>query len=590
MRACTARASSSSPSVVAVAASARRALAKLPGTSSELIGACLRSGEALLADLGFGLLEIVAEPQLAKFDWLLAEDNADLRHRAAKLFAVRQHKPADEADQITMAVENSAWADLVAKGGHAVPALRNLIAKSKPATLPPLLDTLATSDDPAVLKVLADAYVIRDEATAEIAWPAIQRAALRLRGLLSKLLAEGDLVDAYEAATLMDRLGFAPKPGDADYIFFLAALVREKELDVQRENASRLLSQEVASTDPARRLRGAIWAMLLQLQPRGGAPFSVASLVDGYIEKLQGGDAPAKTQAAVMLSQLGTNAIPALPALLKALGDNTALGYRGRSSDAYFSIRTPADAAALAIAQINGPAVDELLARWKDENLPVEVRGNVARAISLVRDARCADAQLSIMKKDPRLLVKTAAMHGYALARPKEATAQMLKIASGSEDQVLVASALNEIRALGADAIPPLLLALHGEDSTAVEMALSVLTEFGEKNALDPAIRLAHGPYAMVRCQATKLLGRLADVRGTDTLIELLDDHSMMVQWSAVDALRATGRAAVPNLVAALPKTKGETNQRIIVLLRNITGENFGSDAVLWSDWLKKQK
>lgn len=573
-----------------VAAPARRALAKLPGTGSELIGACLRSGETLLVDLGFGLLELVAEPQLAKFDWLLAEDSAELRSRTAKLFASRQHKPADEADQITMAVENSAWADLVAKGGHAVPAMRNFIATSKPATLSPLLEAMAASDDPAVLKVLVDSYFARDEAAAEFAWPAIQRAALRLRGLLSKLLAEGDLVDAYEAAALMDRLGFAPNPGDAEYIYFLVALVRDKELDARRENASRLLSQEIASADPARRLRGAIWAMLLQLQPRGDAPFSVASLVESYIEKLQTGDAPAKTQAAVMLSQLGTNAMPALPELLKTLGDNTPIGYRGRSSDAYFSIRTPADAAALAIAQINGPAVDALLAMWKDENLPAEVRGNVARAISQVRDARCADAQLLIMKTDSRLTVKTAAMHGYALSRPKEATAHMLKIASGSEDQVLVASALNEIRALGADAVPPLLLALNGEDSTAVEMALSILTEFGEKTALAPAIRLAHGPYAMVRCQAAKMLGRLADLRGTETLIELLDDRSMMVQWSAVDALRATGRAAVPKLVAALPKAKGETMQRIIVLLKNITGENFGSDATLWSDWLKNQK
>lgn len=571
-----------------VAAAARQELAALPGNARELLTASLRSGEPALTGLALSVLPLVEAKQLAGFDpWLRLPDRGTTL-RVAGILAAAGHRPAAPGDRLALAVLTRDWADAVAQGGAAAPALRAFLATADAADLPGLCDALAGADAPELVDLLADVHLARQGAVAEELWPALERAGPRLRARLVAQLRAGGLVEASHAARLLGRLKLAPGPEDPDRLLYCAASGRTRDLDDLRDRARDALVREARREEADRRLRGAVWLTLLQREPEREAIFTTASLVRDYTERLERGDAQAKAEAAVLLSQLGTNAAPAVPALIRALSDTTRMSYRGASGEAFASLNSPAEAAALALGEIGAAAADELLKLWDDAATPEAVKLAAARAIALVRDPRCAAAHLALVERETRRDVRLAAMKALTLSDPGGSVRPLLQAAAQSDDPLVVGAALKALRATGPETTPKLVVALHDENSAVQELALSLLAARREPKAFDAAVRLARGGFPGVRSEAAKYFGGLGEPRGVQTLIELLADSSMIVQWNACESLSIIGRPAVEKLVEAMPAANAEQRVRMAMVLRSITGENLGTNAADWRAWLKK--
>jgi HEAT repeat protein len=454
--------------------------------------------------------------------------------------------------------------------------------------LPALFEAMAGSDDPSVLNLLPEIFLVRDRKTGELAMPALRRTSERVRPYLAGLLRDGDLVSAATAAWLMERLDIAPKPGDAVYLLYCAAGGDVRNLDDHRDDASREFLKELHRADSSHRLRGGVWLTLMQRDPDREAPFSVANLVRDYIEKLNSTNGEARMEAAQMLSQLGTNAAPAVPALIRALADRTEIFFHGVAFGNYFRLKTPASAAAQALAEIGDAAVTPLLALWDDPSASNELHHAAARGIALFHDPRCTDAQFQILARDRRLDVRLDAMQSLVITDPKAAVRPVLAAAANTGDAYFTGAAMTALRNAGPAIWPQLSAALYDEDSTVVEMAMKLISESRDAGAFDSVQRLARSMFPAVRSEVAKYFGRLGDPRGTDDLIVMLDDRSTIVQWSACEALIKIGRPAAEKLIAQLPAAVSETRVRIAMILRSATGENFGPDPAAWQAWLKK--
>ncbi len=570
-----------------VSGAARQLLASLAGNTAGILAECFRSGDARLTDTAFLVLQEIPDKQIGAFDWLLRQQDAELSRRAAKLFAERHHAPADEADQIAMAVENRDWRAALGHGERAIPAVRKFIVTAPRDALPALFDALAGSDSQPLVNLLADIPLVLDRRNAELAWPAIQRAGARLRAQLLLKLHEGRSTVAAGAASLLERLDLAPKPGESEYLFFLAASGRVGELDEHRDEAAKLFLRELHRPDPDRRLRGAIWLTLLQREPDRPTPFSMANLVSDYIDRLDHGDPVAKAQAAALLSQLGTNAAPAVPALIRTLADNTRIIPHG-AKESYFLMHSPAAAAAMALGSIGTAAVGPLLDVWSTAETEDDVRTAAAAGLARLRDARCGAAQLKILETDKRVNVRNDAMASLVATDPVGAVRPLLRISSRYSDPAMSGAVQRSLRAAGSNINAQLILALYDEDSSVQEIALTLLTERSEPAAFEAASHLAHSGFEDVRNQAARYFGSLAEMRCIGPLVELLNDRSIFVEWNAAEAIRRIGRPAVPKLIEALPAAPADVQTRIALLLRSITGENFGADAAAWQAWLKK--
>lgn len=569
-----------------VAASACRMLGALPPKAGAILRSCLDSGNSALADAAMAALRHVEPAGLSGFDWLLHSADTGLCAQAAALFAVRGHVPSGIVERVTMAVRNRDWPAALACGAPATAALRDFVATADPAVLPGLFDALAAADADDFAALLAEAGALGGGRAGELAWPAISRSAARLRPHLLAMVREGELAAAVHAARLLERLAQAPAADDPSFLLHCAAAGRLRDLDDRRDEAARLFLREVRETAPARRLRGAVWLSLLQREPAGDLPFSPGALVKDHALRLASGDPAARTEAAVLLAQLGTNAAPAVPALIKALADNTRMNYRGARSEEYAPVDSVGAAAAMALGVIGDAAVTPLLDVWNNARTPEAERLAAARALALLRDPRCAAAQTAIVREDARKEVRIAAMKSLAANDPKGAVRLLLRTAARADDATVFGAALQALRSTGAEANPQLVLALHDEDSAVQETALGLLTERADPAAFDIAVRLAQSTFPGVRSQAAKYFGRLADPRAVETLAALLHDTSPVVQWNACEALGRVGRPAAGRLVALLADPDEEIRVRAAMLLRNIAGEDHGIDAAAWRAWL----
>lgn len=574
----------------AVAGAARGHLAQLPGNAAELLKACCLSGEHRLIDEAMGILRRLPPALLADFEWMLRIDDAALLDRVSRLFRERGHVPAATPDRVAMARALEDWPGLASLGDDAVPALRDAVARTPNAHLRPLVESLAVSTNLAMVNLLIDLYMLRSEQTATLTWPYVQQNRERLRPMLEAMLATGDILPATEAALLLKRLGF---DGGDEELLFSAAAGDADALGANRTAATRFLLGEVRRPEPARRLRGIVWLTLLQRsQPVGEGALAEAALVRAYRNQLVTGTAPSKAEAALMLGAMGTNALAALDELLVLLGDETPLKAVGRGDDVYFNVRTPAAAAAYALARIGPEVTPVLLARWQDAARPEGERMQVAAALAGLADRRALQALDTIARTDPRLAVRVAAMQSMGQAAPEQSLRTLLDIAQGDRDQVARAIAIQALRSFDPTVRAQLLRWVHAEHQAETELILTVIRDLRTADAEATALQLLGYPSPGVRSQAARMLDRSKSDSAHRALVHLLSDVSLVVQWSAAEALEGVGIDAAPALVGELERTAAETGvaKRIATILRRITGENFGSDAIRWRAWLNARQ
>ena len=111
-----------------------------------------------------------------------------------------------------------------------------------------------------------------------------------------------------------------------------------------------------------------------------------------------------RASAACALGEMGTRAIPAIPFLIKTLGDDTPvsqtecgngasrrLGSRNRSEKT-----SPGERAAQALAHIGRPAVEPLITVLKVEDW--RVRDNAAWALGIISDPRTVEPLIAALR------------------------------------------------------------------------------------------------------------------------------------------------------------------------------------------------
>ncbi len=190
---------------------------------------------------------------------------------------------------------------------------------------------------------------------------------------------------------------------------------------------------------------------------------------------------------------------------------------------------TEKDPATAALVAMGAPAVDELIAALKDED--VAVRRGSAHALGKIADPRAVEPLIaSTGDADPRV-------------------------------RGLAATALGRIR--DSRAVAPLIALLEGADSGARRSAAEALAMIGGPS-VDPLIGALRHRDPSVRKDAAWALGSIKDLRAITPLIATLKDADADVQRTASDAVAAFGELAVDPLIEDLRSPRPSDRASVI--------------------------
>jgi hypothetical protein len=152
--------------------------------------------------------------------------------------------------------------------------------------------------------------------------------------------------------------------------------------------------------------------------------------------------------------------------------------------------------------------------------------------------------------------------------------------------------ALGAIGAQARDAVPFIIEALADEDFRVRSEAAWALGEIGQPEAVPALIQALGDIFYAVRANAAEALGKINPpaAEAAPGLVQLLADERWEVREKAAQALGAIGdRSAVPGLIQALGDEEWFIRKVVAEALQSITGQDFGEDAALWTQWWSEQ-
>lgn len=138
----------------------------------------------------------------------------------------------------------------------------------------------------------------------------------------------------------------------------------------------------------------------------GWLPPDTPARVKEQMERLESFDPVERRNAALQLGGMGERAVPAIPALIRALRDGARLAVGGAGGEPASS--SVAEAAMTALASIGIPAVDPLVASLRDSH--PTVRGMAAEALGRIQDPRTIEPLIRALERDEDYLVQVAAV------------------------------------------------------------------------------------------------------------------------------------------------------------------------------------
>ncbi len=271
-----------------------------------------------------------------------------------------------------------------------------------------------------------------------------------------------------------------------------------------------------------------------------------------------------------------------VPGLIKTLGDQKS-DVRDAAAEALGRIGAPAvepliaafkdwdlrDAAAEALGRIGAPAVEPLIAALQDGDQ--DVREYAAGALGQGRDARSVDPLMAALK-DQGILVRVAAAE--ALVRVGAPAVSPLIAAFHDENGEVRAAAAEALVHIGAPAVGPLIAALQDGN---VRMVSDALVHIGAP-AVGPLIAALQD--GNVRAPAVGTLAHLGSP-AVGPLVEALRDQNGDVRVAAADALDGLGwRPGSPAAGATYWAARGDWDEcvqlgaaavePVMAVLRNI--------------------
>jgi HEAT repeat protein len=197
------------------------------------------------------------------------------------------------------------------------------------------------------------------------------------------------------------------------------------------------------------------------------------------------------------------------------------------------------EAAAKALVEIGGSAVESLIAAFTDEARPVQARAEAAKALGQIGDVRAVEPLISAFMDEPKPLqaraeaAKALGQIGDPQAVEPLITTLSNKTGASAPSRMWSAVALRQIG--DTRAVEPLIKALEDEDERVREAAVEALGEIGDRKAVEPLIAVLK--RGLIKKPVVRALGQIGDTRATEPLMKTLKDEKKGVQEETVKAL-----------------------------------------------------
>ena len=249
----------------------------------------------------------------------------------------------------------------------------------------------------------------------------------------------------------------------------------------------------------------------------------------------------ARTRAACELRELGSQAAPAIPALVRLLADGAPVDPAvcqlqwWRNNE----LTSPGEQAASALVAIGSRSFDPLLGALK--SAAWIARRNAAWALGALDDRRAVGALVGALKDSESPVRGHAA---WALgAIDDRAAVEALVAALKDVDEGVRSQVAWALGAIGdAAAVPGLLDALRDASAKVRSQAAWALGAIDDARAVDGLVGALRDSSATVRKQAAWALGAIGDPRAVSGLLPVLKDEDAGVRRQAAWAIGSIGR------------------------------------------------
>ena len=301
-----------------------------------------------------------------------------------------------------------------------------------------------------------------------------------------------------------------------------------------------MLVLSLSTTSPAARVDGAGESELAGFEMRQTSDRIPADL-RSEINALNSSDPIVRATAACSLRRMRERAAPAIPYLIRMLGDDTPTGairceregWRGDGEDS-----SPGKEAAMTLACIGRQAVEPLISVVR--NGDHRVRMNSIFALGVINDERTVDPVIAAVN-DPAWQVREKAAWGLGLKKDPRVAEALVPALRDAEWQVRSQAAW----ALGLqgnhNTVGPLSAALTDENSRVRSQAAWALGLKGDSQSVEPLMAALKDENDHVRSQAAWALGLKGDHRAVEDLTAALKDESSSVRSQAAWALGLKG-------------------------------------------------
>jgi HEAT repeat protein len=274
--------------------------------------------------------------------------------------------------------------------------------------------------------------------------------------------------------------------------------------------------------------------------------------ISSLVKSLDSADPNARATAACQLGKLGEAAAPAIPNLIKLLGDDTAIDFvgcdvdqarRGNFGDS--DEQTVGRIAAMALSRIGKAATEPLIQALRAPE--ITARANAAFAMGLVRDPRVVEPLAGALS-DADFHVRKTAAWSLGLSGDSRSVGPLSAALKDPEWQVRSSAAWSLGLKGDSSSVEPLIAALTDQNPRVQSMAAWSLGLKGDSRAVEALASTLQSPDEHVRGQVAWALGLKGDARAVDGLVAALKDSSSHVRSQAAWALGLKGdqRAAQP--------------------------------------------
>jgi hypothetical protein len=162
------------------------------------------------------------------------------------------------------------------------------------------------------------------------------------------------------------------------------------------------------------------------------------------------------------------------------------------------------------------------------------------------------------------------------------------------QKRIFAAASLGSFGPAAAEAVPALIEASNDTNSILRNTIITALGDIGGSLVIPTLIQALHNSDSDPRYLAAQALEKMgpAAAPAVPDLIDTIDDKSLMVADMAIRALRAIGPEAdeaIPVLIKLLEDENWLLDSGAADALKNITGQDFGKNAVAWRQWWESQ-